>query len=167
MALSLDHTPYTLPSSQNHHHPRSRFQSSLDAHLHSIRGAPLNFANRFFDKPYTVLVDPLARAGATGEHSPCDALVPSIVAEYGIVSGVEAEAFSSSGPEEISTVMGGEDGFVRIDWAADDKLWRECREAEHRSLALIEDSDDSVFWFDGYGTDWIKNIGRFLPSFPF
>lgn len=160
VALSLDHTTYKLPSSSHQHHPRSQAQADLDAHLHFIRTTPLNLSNRYFDKPYTILVDPLVRAGATGEHSPCDALVPSIVAEYGIVQGVEEDAFTSPETEDISRTIGGEDGFVRINWVADDKLWRECQEAEHRSLALIEDSDDSVFWFSEYGTDWIKNTGR-------
>lgn len=159
MALSLDHTAYNLLPTSSVLHPRSETQSSLDAHLHSIRATPINVSNRFFDKPYTVLVDPLARAGATGEHSPCDALVPSIVAEYAIVQGVEEEAFASPETEEIPATTGGENSFTRINWVADKKLWCECQEAKRRSLALIEDSDDSVFWFDEYGTDWIKGVG--------
>ncbi|KAF9451885.1 acyltransferase ChoActase/COT/CPT [Macrolepiota fuliginosa MF-IS2] len=161
MALSLDHTPYTLPSQEGH--PRTQTQSTLDAHLHSTRTTSQNLSNRFFDKPYTILVDPLARAGATGEHSPCDALVPSIVAEYGIVSGVEEDAFPST-EGESTRIVGGEDGFIRLDWVADDQLWRETKEAECRSVALIEDSDDSVFWFDGYGTDWMKTVAKLSPD---
>jgi carnitine O-acetyltransferase len=157
MALSLDHISHTFDKSQNQTHPRSQAQSALDAHLHSIRGISTNIANRFSDKPFTVLVDPLARAGATGEHSHCDALVPSIVAEYGIVQGVEKEAFSP--PDNYLARTGPENGCSRVDWVADTKLWRKCEEAERRSVALIEDSDDSVFWFDEYGTDWIKEVG--------
>lgn len=163
MAVSLDHESYELLPASTSSHPRSDTQSTLDSHLHSIRSTPSNFSNRFFDKPYTLLVDPLARAGATGEHSPCDALVPSIVAEYSIVQGVEEEAFDSAEVPEAATRINDEDGFVPINWVADNKLWSECHEAKRRSVAVIQDSDYSVFWFDDYGSDWIKNSGRLYP----
>ncbi|KXN88606.1 Carnitine O-acetyltransferase, mitochondrial [Leucoagaricus sp. SymC.cos] len=168
MALSLDHTTHSLNSPfykpYKAKHPRRPAQAALDGHLHFIRGIEGNIANRFFDKPYTILVDPFARAGATGEHSPCDALVPSIVAEYGTVQGVEEEAFASADAEEISTVQGGEDGFIRIDWVADEYLWKQCKEAERRSRVLIENSDNSVHCFDEYGTEWIKGVAKFSPD---
>lgn len=110
MGLSLEHTTHTLPpfpptspsTTLNSRHTYVPFstsrplsthpsQSTLDSHLHAIRSTPTNVCNRFFDKPFTLIVDPSTRAGAMGEHSPCDALVPSIVAEYGIVIGVQGE----------------------------------------------------------------------------
>ncbi|EKM78099.1 hypothetical protein AGABI1DRAFT_76491 [Agaricus bisporus var. burnettii JB137-S8] len=164
MAVSLDHESYELSPASTSSHPRSDTQSTLDSHLHSIRSTPSNFSNRFFDKPYTLLVDPLARAGATGEHSPCDALVPSIVAEYSIVQGVEEEAFDSAEVPEAATRINDEDGFIPINWVADNKLWNECHEAKRRSVAVIQDSDYSVFWFDDYGSDWIKNSAKLSPD---
>jgi carnitine O-acetyltransferase len=161
-ALSLDHESHKLPATSLSSHPRSDSQSALDSHLHSIRSTSSNFSNRFFDKPYTILVDPLARAGATGEHSPCDALVPSIVAEYAIVQGVEKDAFDPLENTESPTSLSDEDDFLRLDWVADQKLLTECQEAKRRSIAVIQDSDDTVFWFDKYGTDFIKTNGRFL-----
>lgn len=159
MALSLDHTTYTIsPASSPSSSPQ---QLVLDAHLHTIRSTPLNVANRFFDKAFTLMVDPSTHAGATGEHSPCDALVPSIVAEYGIVQGVDVDAFVADpqSPEFTSK-------WERLDWVVDDKLRRECVEAAARARNILENSDDSVLWFDKYGTDWIKNIGWHCPSSP-
>ena len=49
------------------------------------RGAAQNISDRLFDKPFVIIVDPSTRAGASGEHSLVNALVPIIVAEYGIV----------------------------------------------------------------------------------
>ncbi|KAF5359195.1 hypothetical protein D9756_003110 [Leucocoprinus leucothites] len=161
MALSLEVTSATH---LGHDQPHSTAQDSLDSHLHLIRGTSDNIANRFFDKPYTVLVDSLARAGASGEHSPCDALVPSIVAEYGVVQGVEEAAFPTPEMEDSPTAMGGEDGFTRFDWVADDRLSKECQAAKQRALEIIKDSDDSVLWFDRYGTDWIKGVAKFSPD---
>lgn len=154
MGLSLDHTTYTIALSSS---PSSSPQQLvLDAHLHTIRATPLNVANRFFDKAFTLMIDPSTHAGATGEHSPCDALVPSIVAEYGIVQGVDVDAFAADPNSPEITAR----KWERLDWVVDDKLRKECVAAEARAISIVQNSDDSVLWFDKYGTDWIKNIGK-------
>jgi hypothetical protein len=154
MGLSLDHTTYTLATSSGSHlgNDDSK-QQNLDAHLHTIRSNYLNFTNRFFDKPFTIIVDPSTRAGATGEHSPCDALVPSIMAEYGIVEGVDEAAFKKTSRVDISG------GWERLEWVTNDMIRKECTAAHARALSIIHDSDDSVLWFEDYGTDWIKGVG--------
>jgi len=164
MGVSLEHTTYTIPpqppssSSPVHRHTRTPAQSSLDSHLHTIRGTVQNVNNRFYDKAFTLIVDPSTRAGASGEHSPVDALVPSIVAEYGIVQGVDVEAFHSRAPEpnDIDGL-----GWDRLDWVVDDQIWKECRMATDRANAILEDSDDSVLWFEKFGTDAIR-----MSNFP-
>jgi hypothetical protein len=96
-----------------------------------------------------------------GEHSPVDALVPSIVCEYGVVEGVDAGMFpvAGVGAEEL-----GEEGWERLEWVVDDKIEKECQRAEVDARALIADSDDSGLWFTDYGADWIKDVGTFsLP----
>jgi carnitine O-acetyltransferase len=154
MGLSLDHTTYTVPPTSGSQLCKDDLkQQNLDAHLHTIRSNYLNFTNRFFDKPFTLIVDPSARAGATGEHSPCDALVPSIVAEYGIVESVDLAAFQKSSSVEFSG------GWERLEWIVDDRIQKECGAVQARALSIIHDSDDSVLWFEGYGTDWIKGVG--------
>lgn len=164
MALSLDGISNSYPSSTWSREELEHYHTH-DQPLHMIRGTLDNFANRFYDKPFTIIVDALAHAGATGEHSPCDALVPSIVAEYGIVQSIEERAFQLLEGERLTTA-GGEDCFTRIDWVVDDQLWRECEAAEQRATSIIMDSDDSVLWFDQYGTDWIRGVGAhcFSPN---
>ncbi|KAF8969174.1 acyltransferase ChoActase/COT/CPT [Flammula alnicola] len=163
MGVSLDHTTYNIPPVSlstsvppSHVHLRSAAQNALDSHLHSIRGTAQNISNRFFDKTFTLIVDPSTRAGASGEHSLVDALVPSIVAEYGVIEGVDAGAFHHRRSE--SNDVDGR-GWDRLDWVGDDKIWKECLAATDRANAIIDNSDDSVLWFENYGTDWIKNIG--------
>ncbi|KAG6813949.1 hypothetical protein H0H92_005204 [Tricholoma furcatifolium] len=159
MALSLDHMTHIIPPiPRSSPSPRNISQDVLDSHLHTIRAHSQNVANRFYDKPFTMIVDPSTRAGATGEHAPCDALVPSIVAEYAIVQGVDDAAF------EGSLVGSDPGGWERLDWVADDKIRQECDAAYTRAVKIIEDSDDSVLWFEGYGTDWIKGIAKFGPD---
>jgi hypothetical protein len=166
MALSLDHTTYTIPppSLSTYQHTRTTTQqNALDSHVHAIRGTAQNVSNRFFDKTFTIIVDPSTRAGASGEHSPVDALVPSIVAEYGIVEGVDTEAFElhRTGESEVDGK-----GWERLDWVADEKIWKECRAATARANSIINNSDDSVLWFDKFGSNWIKSFGSFLFPFP-
>ena len=168
MALSLDHTTYIIPpppSSSSHKYARTTTQNALDSHVHAIRGTTQNISNRFFDKPFTIIVDPSTRAGASGEHSPVDALVPSIVAEFGIIEGVDAKAFEwrRLGYEDIA--VDGK-GWERLDWVADEKMWKECRAATARANAIVNNSDDSVLWFDKFGSNWIKSFGSFFSSLP-
>ena len=165
MALSLDHTTYNIPpaSLSSYKHTRTTTQNALDSHVHAIRGTIQNISNRFFDKPFTIIVDPSTRAGASGEHSPVDALVPSIVAEYGIVQGVDPQAFELRG---TGNEVDGK-AWERLDWVADERMWKECRAATQRANATIDNSDDSVLWFNKFGSDWIKSFGLFLSFPPF
>lgn len=52
-------------------------------------------------------------------------------------------------------------GWKRLDWVTDERIERECVEAEERARVLVKDSDDSVFWFSDYGADWIKQTGGY------
>ncbi|KAJ2925938.1 hypothetical protein H1R20_g11160, partial [Candolleomyces eurysporus] len=171
MALSLDHSTFSitpphasrpLPPHMVHH--RGEAQSALDSHLHMARGNELNISNRFYDKPCTLIVDPSTRAGASGEHSPCDALVPSIVAEYSIVHSVELSEFTDEKAIHPQGVDASEPPWERLNWVADEHIQKECTAARERALKIVKDSDDSVLWFDDYGTDWIKTIGNFSPD---
>ena len=116
------------------------------------------------DKPFSFVVDPLARAGATGEHSPVDALVPSIVTEYAIVQGVLDDSYIST-PEAVSGEPPRSNGWRRLDWVTDDRIEREFGKAEGRAKEIIVDSDDNVLHFSAYGADWIKAQGehRHIP----
>jgi len=157
MGVSLDHTTYIIPpSSTQHAHPRTPTQIELDSHLHTIRGTSQNVSNRFFDKTFTLIVDPSTRAGAAGEHSSVDALVPSIVAEYGIVKGVDVDSFKTT---TSASAGADEPGWERLDWVGDEMIWKECQDATRRANAIMENSDDSVLWFDKYGSNWIKGLG--------
>lgn len=151
MNISLETTSYSilLPS-------KSLFQRNLDEHLHTVRSTPNNVANRFFDKPFTLIVDPLGRAGAMGEHAPCDALVPSIVAEYAVANPVDDVTFSGY-------VLPAHTGWCRLDWVVDPTILEECTSAKARADKLISDSDNSVMWFTDYGLEWIKSL-RLSPD---
>lgn len=165
-ALSLDHYVYALPPSPSVDGPSDSPLPSpctipeLTAHLHNVRSGPAQRPahNRWYDKPFSLIVEQNTRAGALGEHSPCDALVPSIVAEYAIVQGIDEKAFGAHADSKRSASS--VPGWQRLDWVVDRHIENECLAAEERARVIVADSDDGILWFDDYGAEWIKNIGQ-------
>jgi hypothetical protein len=161
LAVSLDdwtypHPPSTSPSTPA---PTTPSITEIDAHLHNTRSS-YRARNRWFDKPFTLIVESNARAGVTGEHSPVDALVPSIVAEYALVQAVDGDAFPSAVPPPLrDAVVEGVQGWRMLEWVTDEKIENECATAEERAAKVIDDSDDSVLWFEEYGSEWVKDVG--------
>ena len=155
MCLSLDH--FTSPTGSSDKHPRD-CDKEVREHLHLARSS-WDGRNRFMDKPLSLIVDPLARAGAMGEHTPVDGLVPAIVAEYAIVQGVSDDSYVLS-PEAVSSKPSARNGWRRLEWVTDDKMEGEFQEAKERAKAIIADSDNNVFHFSPYGADWIKTQGQ-------
>ena len=180
MALSLDHytampwhypTPSSPSSSSKSSHacvPALDSDAEFHAHLHNTRSPP-RARNRWFDKCLTLSLERNTRAGAMGEHTPVDALVPSIVFDYGVVAGTDSSAFSEANPLpftlEEQYERGGEKGWTHLDWVTDERIEAQIREAEERAQVLIDNSDAGVLEFREYGGDWIKGVGEFsTPS---
>lgn len=144
-ALSLD--THTLPA-QATEDPLIR--PSLDAHVQNCASG-LAGRNRWFDKALSVIVETNGRAGMMGEHSPCDALIPSVIVDYVVAEPVVDSAFS---PVQSSG------GWKRLEWKVDQELETEIKQCEERNWKIIEDSDASQLWWSEYGADWIKKTGK-------
>ncbi|PBK75715.1 acyltransferase ChoActase/COT/CPT [Armillaria solidipes] len=155
MVLSLDDEIHKDPPSPTS--PANQYY--FDPHLHTIRSTTGNVGNRWFDKAFTLIVDPAARSGAMGEHSLCDALVPSIIAVYGIIQGIDESHFENDTPLPSRGQR-----WDRLDWVVDDFIKKECVKAKERADRIIKNSDDGVFWFSEYGTDWIKGVAKLSPD---
>ncbi|KAH9945185.1 acyltransferase ChoActase/COT/CPT [Epithele typhae] len=162
-ALSLDDYSHHLS-------PSARTPNiDLTAHLHNIRSghnARPGF-NRWYDKPFTLIVEANTRAGVLGEHSPVDALVPSIIADYAVVQGVIEDDFPAKlDPNDLSPRAPSEavEGWSRLDWVTDDLIARECDAAAERAKQIVDDSDADELVFDAYGTDWIRREARLSPD---
>jgi carnitine O-acetyltransferase len=100
-----------------------------------------------------------------GEHAPVDALVPSIVFDYGVIAGIDSFAFSEPVPrpltlEEASVSDDGK-GWTRLDWVTDERIEAQIREAEGRAHASISNSEAGILEFGEYGADWINSVGEF------
>lgn len=100
-----------------------------------------------------------------GEHSPCDALIPSIVADYmlaegcGKPKGVPAPAKKDS--EEGKRLLAvAENEIRRLEWVTDQSVIESIEAAEKEVDAIVEDSEGLMLWFEDYGTEWIKKQGE-------
>ena len=79
------------------------------------------------------------------------------------VQGVELSEFTDDKALHPQGVDTSEPAWERLDWVADEHIQKECKAARGRALKIVEDSDDSVLWFDAYGAEWIKNEGLLSP----
>ncbi|RXK39702.1 carnitine acetyltransferase [Tremella mesenterica] len=151
VVLSLD--TYTLPPSPT---DDPLCLPSVDAHLRNVATGVEGGRNRWFDKPISIPVETTGRAGIMGEHSPVDALIPSIAIEYVLGTPVDESQFEGS-------VKDGS-GWKRLEWVVDDILLSEIDQCQKRNQTLIEDSDASQLWWGEYGAEWIKKHAKLSPD---
>lgn len=148
-ALSLD--TYTLPSIPSDDPLRS---APVDAQIRNVASGINGGSNRWFDKPVSIPVETNGRAGIMGEHSPVDALIPSIAIEYVLAQPVDNQTFKLEGE------TAGARGWERLDFVLDEAMEAEIEACRERNRAIVEDSDASQLWWNEYGVDWIKKHGQ-------
>ena len=148
-ALSLD-CPTTLSCSASSLHDRR------DAHLHNTAYGCMG-RNRWFDKTISFSVETNTRLGMMGEHSSCDALIPSILGDFTVGVGMDP-AFLS---QNLTPDLG---GWNHLEWDVDDTILKTCQRVQGEVGLSIQDSDDSVMWFEDYGVDWMRQIGEWMKT---
>jgi carnitine O-acetyltransferase len=166
LAITLDTSVLPLPSD----FPAPSSSASqlwVDALARNCSGAGRGGHNRWFDKSMTLVVEPNGRAGINGEHSPVDALIPSILADY--ATGVPCPPLGTPLPQSVDTTpeemySEAKAAFTRRDFEVDQKLREEIDKSTTRALALTADSDIRVLYYDEYGADWIKKVGKQSPD---
>lgn len=126
-------------------------QERRDAHLHNTAYGCMG-RNRWFDKTISFSVETNTRLGMTGEHSPCDALIPSILGDFTVGVGMDPAFLSRNPTPDLS-------GWNYLGWDVDDTILEACQRVEEVVKRSIQDSDDSVLWFEDYGVDWMRKTG--------
>nr|XP_019003669.1 carnitine acetyltransferase [Kwoniella mangroviensis CBS 8507]OCF67130.1 carnitine acetyltransferase [Kwoniella mangroviensis CBS 8507] len=153
IVLSLD--PYTLPSIPSEDPLRL---PSVDAQVRNTASGIDGARNRWFDKAVSVMMETNGRAGIMGEHSPVDALIPSIVGEYVLASPVDQSQFHEGTSSSTS------EGWKKLDWVVDEEIAKEIQGCKERNQKLIDDSDASQLWWNEYGAEWIKAVAKQSPD---
>jgi len=94
-----------------------------------------------------------------GEHSPVDALIPSMIADWVISEPMDLAQFSESSAAATPVA-----GLELLQWETDDHILEQCTAAKERAMALIRDSDAGILWHSDYGVDWIRNHAKLSPD---
>lgn len=165
-SLCLDSSVLPLP----HDHPEVAHPctpASVDAHARNGSGAGRAGTNRWFDKAVSIIVEPNGRASLMGEHSPCDALIPSIVAEYALAEPAPppSEPLPSGSLPAVSTVASSSTPlYQKLEWDVDRETEKDIKAAFAVARGISTESDIGELWFDDFGTTWIKKVAKQSPD---
>lgn len=91
-----------------------------------------------------------------GEHSPCDALIPSIIVDYAIAEHMDKAQFGEHNNLEVGSTK----AWDKLEWVVDEKLEGEIERAKEDAKKSIADSEPSQLWFGEYGAEWMKAVGK-------
>lgn len=120
--------------------------------------------NRFFDKSLSVIVEPNGRTSIMGEHSPVDALIPSIMGDFAVSQPMPA--VGTPFPESLDGVSPLEAApkWAKLPVDTDSRVDAAIATAEERAKKIAANTDFRILWFDEYGADWIKKVARQAPD---
>jgi hypothetical protein len=162
LTFDIDQHASDLPLSQSR--SLSTVPSDLLSHQCAIRSSP-SALNRFFDKPLSLIVEPSTRAGAMGEHSPVDALVPSVVCEWAVAgaNGVSVCGGLAGVPfENIHKLEGLQAGsgsrWTRLNFVSSPSIQIAIENAKQHARTLVSNSDHQVSYFEEWGGEEMKRV---------
>lgn len=145
----------------------STVPSDLLSHQYAIRSSP-SALNRFFDKPLSLIVEPSTRAGAMGEHSPVDALVPSVVCEWAVAgaNGASISGGLANVPFENIHQEGKLEGleagsgsrWTRLNFVSSPSMQIAIEIAKQHARILVLNSDHQVSHFEEWGGEEMKRV---------
>ncbi|PKI84383.1 hypothetical protein MVES_001602 [Malassezia vespertilionis] len=161
--VSLDSCVLGLPANAPRKTPGVE-PSTADAQAMNTSGGGRFAHNRWFDKAITLTIEPNGRTGILGEHSPIDALIPSLLAEK--ILSVPCPPPGTPYGEKLEGVslLEGKPAWNKLEFAVDDKLRTAIKTAEQNARKIMSESDIGLLWFDEYGAEWIKKVGRQAPD---
>lgn len=145
----------------------SKVPSDLLSHQYAIRSSP-SALNRFFDKPLSLIVEPSTRAGAMGEHSPVDALIPSVVCEWAVAGangvsicgGLADVPFENIHREDklegLETALGSR--WTRINFVSSPSIQIAVENAKQHARTLVLNSDHQVSYFEEWGGEEMERV---------
>ena len=166
LTLDINQHASDLPLSQSSR-SLSTVPSDLLSHQYAIRSSP-SALNRFFDKPLSLVVEPSTRAGAMGEHSPVDALVPSVVCEWAVAgaNGVSINGGLANVPfgniHQGGKLEGLEAGsgsrWTRLNFVSSPPIQVAIDNAKQHARTLVSNSDHQVSYFEEWGGEEMKRV---------
>jgi carnitine O-acetyltransferase len=118
-----------------------------------------NPVNRWLDKSLTLFIERDGRGGMNGEHSPCDALIPAIMAEETLRQPVE---YFDAAPAEPSAAN--LEAPCALHFVLDDYLEEMLVETRRLVNEISADSHAVMVRFREYGANFIKKTAKVSPD---
>lgn len=131
-------------------HPSQPYDLAFQHNAHGGTGH-----NRWYDKAISILCASDGRAGMNGEHSPCDALIPSRLMDH-LVAGEPARD-PPGVPSHPDLLLHPATRPHLLEWQTDAEIDAAIRHAEATALAICEDADVGVLHYEGYGSVGIRD----------
>ena len=116
--------------------------------------------NRWCDKAISVITMSNGKAGMNGEHSPCDALIPSRLMDW-LVENEPAREPTATG--DLSSELDLPEPEW-LEWHCDARMMDYIHKAHLHAAQIQRNSDPAVLIYDGYGADFIKTVARVSPD---
>lgn len=112
--------------------------------------------NRWFDKSMSLVVTSDGRAGKNGEHSPCDALIPSLIVRYAVEQERTIPKYTGV---DFSTAVAPKCAAIeRLYWKSDETIQGYLHEANLFASALIANSQLASRVCDSCGFQLLKKL---------
>ncbi|KAJ3022216.1 hypothetical protein HKX48_006738 [Thoreauomyces humboldtii] len=140
-AVSLD--DYTLPTN-------IEYLARNTAHA-------MNGRNRWFDKSISVCIMADGRTGINGEHSPCDALIPAMMADEVVKNEPARDPPHLKQHPTLQPPR-------KLLWKVDPKVINGLEEAQKVVTKDIANSDVKILQYSSYGSTFMKKIGKASPD---
>jgi len=118
--------------------------------------------NRWFDKSFSFIIENNSRASVSGEHSPCDALIPAIMTDFVLAEGVGpglCDPQVKAASHESENLR-----WKRLEWVTDQRILQYIQDSKATVEAISQDSDCDLLIFDQYGAEYIKQSARHSPD---
>ncbi|GAA5867179.1 hypothetical protein JCM3774_002360 [Rhodotorula dairenensis] len=153
--------PSTLKSERYVSSSPSRDTPDLDAHIRVASSANGTGRNRWWDKAVQIVVENSGRSTMIGEHSPCDALIPSIVCDYALAENLDPSGGSRRGSRSVADATS---GIKKLEWVVDESTREAIDHASKTVAEIASDSEGRMLWYDEYGAGWIKSVAKQPPD---
>lgn len=117
-----------------------------------------NGHNRWYDKSFTMIVENNGACCFSGEHSPVDALIVSLIFDYMLqepVTGTLSPDWIQTGPARNAQ---------HLNFVSDATISSYLEQAQKQADETAAFSDSDVLVFKDYGMQWIKKSGRVPPD---
>lgn len=116
--------------------------------------------NRWFDKAISVVCSSQGKGGMNGEHSPCDALIPSRLMDWMVVNEPARDPLGCLTLNDLDVISVPH----KLEWVVDSQIEEAIAHAESTVTEIIKNSDAGVLIFDGYGSEFIKEKAKVSPD---